>query len=328
MAWKSERKETTEHGDAMQEFADKIVEQLELGVKPWARPWNPDLCAGPRAPRNAVTGHRYSGINVLVPGMYPAAFQTADPRFATYLQAKEHGWQVRKGERSTPVFFYKPIDVEDEKAEDGHRTIPILKTFSVFHVSQMDGVPTFTPPTVEEAPWTRPEAADIILKNSGAKITVGGDRAFYSPTLDFISLPPDNAFRGPPEFAAIALHELGHWTGHATRLNRDEGMKSKYGSAAYAMEELRAELSSAFIAGELGIPADIPRHASYIQSWLKPLKDSKHEIFRTAADAQKIVNLVLSFHPDFAAKQQAEGQPERPALTGSPLEETAPASTL
>jgi len=129
---------------------------------------------------------------------------------------------------------------------------------------------------VEEAPWTRPEAADTILKNSGAVIRTGGDRAFYSPTTDHIQLPPENAFRGPPEFAATALHELAHWTGHPSRLNRD--LKPKFGSAGYAMEELRAELSSAFMAGELGIPADIPNHASYIKNWLKPLKEDKREI--------------------------------------------------
>jgi antirestriction protein ArdC len=106
-----------------------------------------------------------------------------------------------------------------------------------------------------------------------------------------------------------------YWTGHASRLNREAGMSSKYGSSAYAMEELRAELASAFIAGELGIPADIPQHASCIQSWLKPLRDSKHEIFRAAADAQKIVDMVLTFHPDFAASDPAEHQPNRPPDT-------------
>jgi len=120
---------------------------------------------------------------------------------------------------------------------------------------------------------TRPEAADTILKNSGAVVRTGGDRAFYSPSTDHIQLPPDHAFRGPPEFAATALHELAHWTGHPSRLDRDSGMQARYGSAAYAMEELRAELASAFVAAELGIPTDIPQHASYIASWIKPLKE-------------------------------------------------------
>jgi len=101
-----------------------------------------------------------------------------------------------------------------------------------------------------------------------------------------------------------ALHELAHWTGHPTRLNRD--MQHRYGSAAYAMEELRAELASAFVAYELGIPTDIPQHASYIADWINPLKGDKREIFRAAADAQKIASMELSFHPDYAAQMETE----------------------
>jgi antirestriction protein ArdC len=234
------------------------------------------------------------------------AFETGDPRWATYHQAQEAGWQVKKGAKSVPVFFYKPLEVEDEKAKDGTRVIPIMRTFHVFHSTDIDGIPPHKVPDIQEAPWTRPDAADLILKNSGAIIRIGGDRAFYSPATDHIGLPPENAFRGPPEWAATALHELGHWTGHKSRLDRDDGMKARYGSAAYAMEELRAELSSAFIAAELGIPSEIDGHASYISNWLGPLKKDKREIFRCAADAQKIVDMVLGFHPDFAIRPQEQ----------------------
>jgi antirestriction protein ArdC len=295
--------------DSMQEFADRIIAELANGVKPWVRPWDPDKAGGPQGPFNPVTGKRYHGINVLILGMDMRAFQSGDPRWMTYQQAQEKKWQVRKGEKSTVIFFSKPYEVADEEIEDGKKTIRILKHYYVFHASQIDGVPAYKPPGVEEAPWTRPEAADIMLKNSGAVIRIGGDRAFYSSETDHIQLPPENAFRGPPEFAATALHELGHWTGHPSRLNRD--MKSRYGSAAYAMEELRAELASAFVAAELGIPTDIPQHASYIENWLQPLKDDKREIFRAAADAQKIADMVLAFHPEYAAEVQS--QPETPA---------------
>jgi antirestriction protein ArdC len=185
--------------------------------------------------------------------------------------------------------------VKDDDAEDGEKTIRVLKHYSVFHASQIENIPPYQPPTVEECPWTCPEAASIIMHNSGAVIHTGGDKAFYSPSTDHIQLPPESAFRGPPEFVATALHELSHWTGHRTRLDREEAMKSKYGSTAYAMEELRAELASAFIAGELGIPADIPHNASYIQSSLRPLKQDKKAIFAAAADAQRIVDMVMGF---------------------------------
>jgi antirestriction protein ArdC len=155
-------------------------------------------------------------------------------------------------------------------------------------------------PGVEDATWTRSEASDIILKNSGAVIRIGGDRAFYSPSTDHIQLPPEQAFRGPEEFAATSLHELGHWTGHPKRLNRD--LQNRFGSSAYAMEELRAEIASAFVANEIGIPTDIPQHASYIASWIKALKDDKREIFRAAADAQRIASMLLGFHPGYAAE--------------------------
>ena len=195
------------------------------------------------------------------------------------------------------------------ETKDCRKKICILKHYAVFHASQIDGIPDYKAPTVEEAPWTRPEAADIILKNSAAVVRIGGDRAFYSPSTDHIQLPPENAFRGPPEFAATALHELAHWTGHPSRLNRD--LQNRFGSAAYAMEELRAELASAFVAAELGIPTDIPQHASYIASWIKPLKEDKREIFRAAADAQRIADMELGFHPDHAA--QIDTGPTTPA---------------
>jgi len=295
--------------DAMQEFADRIVSELERGVKPWVRPWDAEKTGEPQAPFNPVTGKRYHGINVLILGMDIRAFQSGDPRWMTYQQAHERDWQVRKGEKSTTIFFTKPYEVNDEDAEDGRKMVRVLKHYAVFHTSQIEGVHAYKPPGIDEAPWACPSGAEIILRNSGAIIRTGGDRAFYSSVTDHIQLPPEAAFRGPPEFAGTALHELGHWTGHPSRLNRD--MKSRFGSAAYAMEELRAELASAFIAAELGIPTDIPQHASYIADWIKPLKDDKREIFRAAADAQKIADMLLSFHPDYAARIQAA--PEAPA---------------
>jgi len=183
-----------------------------------------------------------------------------------------------------------------------------MKHYAVFHASQIEAIPAYVAPGFEEAPWTRPEAADIILQNSGVRLRIGGDRAFYSPSTDHIQLPPERAFRGPTEYFTTALHELAHSTGHKSRLNRD--LTARFGSAAYAMEELRAEIASAYIASELGLPPDIPQHASYIASWIKPLKDDKREIFRAAADAQRIADMVLGFHPDYF--EEAEPELDRP----------------
>jgi len=299
----------SQHRDPMQEFADRIVSELEKGVKPWVRPWDPDKAGGPQAPFNPVTGKHYHGINVLILGMDLRAFESGDPRWMTYQQAQEKNWQVRKGERSTTIFFAKPLEIDDDEQEDGKKTIKMLKHYPVFHASQIDGIPPYKVPSIEEAPWTRPEAADIIMKNSGAVIRIGGDRAFYSPSTDHIQLPPESAFRGPAEYATTGLHELGHWTGHPSRLNRP--LQNRFGSAAYAMEELRAEMASAFVTSIIGIPTDIPQHASYLSSWIKALKDDKREIFRAAADAQRIADMELGFHPDYAAEIQPE--PTAPA---------------
>ena len=161
--------------DPMQEFANRIVAELENGVKPWVRPWDPERAGGPQAPFNPVTGKRYHGINVPILGMDMRAFQSGDPRWMTYQQAQEKNWQVRKAERSTTIFFTKPYEVQDDEAEDGTKTIRVLKHYAVFHASQIEGVPAYKAPAIDEAPWTRPEASEIILRNSGAVVRIGGD---------------------------------------------------------------------------------------------------------------------------------------------------------
>ena len=290
--------------DHYQEITNKIIEALESGVKPWARGWDETKAAGPMAPMNPTTGKLYRGINTVILGMDPRPFESADPRWCSFNQAKDRGWNVRKGEKSTTIFFFKPIKVEDETAKDGERTIPLLKAYPDFHASQFDGMPERTAPTVTDSPWLKPEAAEIILTNSRAMIRTGGDRAFYSPATDHIQLPPHNAFKDAGAWAATALHELGHWTGAPSRLNRD--LSGRFGSGAYAQEELRAELGSVFIGSTIGIPTDIPNHASYMASWIKALRNDKREVFRAAADAQKIADHCLAFHPDFAVKMKAD----------------------
>ncbi len=236
------------------------------------------------------------------------AFQAGDPRWMTYQQAHEKKWQVRKGEKSTTIFFSKPYEIEDEEADDGKKTIRALKHYAVFDASQIDGIPVYKAPSVEEArgPVSRPPTSSCATAGLSSAPAATG---LSIPLQPNIQLPPEHAFRGPPEFAATALHELARWTGHSSRLNRD--MRQCFGSAAYAMEELRAELASAFVAAELGIPTDIPQHASYIANWIKPLKEDKREIFRAAADAQRIADLQLGFHPACAAQIDDPATPPR-----------------
>src|ERR1700685_741312 len=131
------------HTNPMQDLADRIVAELEKGVKPWVRPWDPAKAGGPQAPFNPTTAKRYHGVNVLILGMDLRAFQSGDPRWMTYQQAHEKGWQVRKNEKATTIFFTKPYEIEDAQSEDGKKSIRVLRHYSVFHASQIDGIPTY-----------------------------------------------------------------------------------------------------------------------------------------------------------------------------------------
>ena len=304
--------------DHYQEVTDRIIAALEAGTPPWRRPWDPDKAGGPAMPRNAATGHRYRGINVLTLGMSPLAFASGDPRWATYKQAEDRGWQVRKGSQGTTGYFFKRLELRDDTKpdddEDTVRRIPLLRAFTLFHASQIDGVPAYIPPTIEEAPWRAPEAAEIILANSGAVVRYGGDRAFYSPSTDHIQMPPHAAFATSEGFCSTLVHELGHWSGAETRLNRD--LRNHFGSHDYAREELRAEIGKVMTCTELGIAvsdSDFCNNAAYIASWLKRLRSDRKEIFRAAADAQRIADYLLAFHPDYANSQA--GPPDKTPLT-------------
>ena len=288
--------------DHYQELTDKIIIALEAGTAPWRRPWDKAVAGGAIASVNAATGHRYRGVNLFVLGMSPLAFASNDPRWCSYRQAAARGWQVRKGEKATPVYFFKPIEIEDKTGEGERETrrIPMLRTFSVFHASQIDGIPELAPAVATKTVPERIEDVEIIVRTSGVPVRIGGDRAFHNPTFDFIQLPTDEAFHSPELRAATLFHELAHASGHASRLNRD--LSGGFGSSSYAKEELRAELASYAISSMIGLPCDVPNHASYIQSWIGVLKQDRREIFHAAAEAQRIADYILAFHPDYAEK--------------------------
>jgi len=308
---------TNARRDHYQEVTDRIIAALEAGTPPWRRPWDPDKAGGPAMPCNATTGQRYRGINVLTLGMSALAFSSGDPRWATYKQAAEQGWQVRRGEHGTTGYFFKRLEVRDDSRgdddEDAVRRIPLLRAFTLFHASQIDGIPPFAPPTLAEAPWRAPEASETILANSGAVLRFGGERAFYSPTTDHIQMPPKAAFATAQGYCSTLIHEMGHWTGAPARLNRD--LRNRFGSHDYAREELRAEIGHVMVCGELGIvDCDFSNNAAYIAHWLETLRSDRKEIFRAAADAQRIADFLLAFHPDYARRHH--GPPDRTTSTG------------
>ena len=303
------RKDDTTPRDHYAEVTNQVIAALEAGTPPWRRPWDADKAAGSTIPRNATTGARYRGINTLVLGMSPLAFASADPRWATYKQAAERGWQVRRGERGTTAYFYKPVEVRDDRADPGSdetvRQIPLLRAFTLFHVSQIDDVPEFVPPTLAEAPWRAPEATETIVMSSRAVVRIGGERAFYSPATDHIQMPPRDAFHSASAWSSVIIHELAHWSGGPSRLNRD--LRNSFGSQDRAREELRAEIAMCLVSAELYLPdCDFGNSVAYIASWLDRLRSDRKEIFRAAADAQRIADYLLAFHPDWAGREKRE----------------------
>ncbi|WP_129791752.1 ArdC family protein [Sphingosinicella sp. CPCC 101087] len=275
----------------------RIIAELEAGGVPWVQPWDSVRC-GCSMPRNAVTGRGYSGINVLI--LWAAGIEGgySSHRWLTYRQAQTAGGSVRKGEKGTSVCYadrFTPKD-EEERAnseEREARQIAFLKRFTVFNVDQCEGLPEKL--TKVPAPRGEREAipdADALIAATGADLRIGGDSAFYARLGDFIQVPPPEAYFEPINWYRTALHELGHWTGHPSRLARD--MSGSFGTSPYAREELVAELACAFVCASLSIHPTV-RHTDYIGAWLKVLKEDERAIFRAASLASKAADYLLGF---------------------------------
>lgn len=305
-----------------EEVAAKIIEQLEQGTAPWQKPWKPGELS---LPYNAATGKEYRGIN----SMWLAMQGHGDPRWMTYNQAGEAGAQVRKGAKGTKIVYWKTHDEEKAKDEGGKPIIgddgkpkmirvalerPRAFHAVVFNAEQIDGLPPLEPKIIAPEP-ERHARAEVILANSGANIQhVAGNRAFYRPSTDSITLPERGQFESADGYYATALHELGHWTGHPSRLDRD--LAHPFGSEGYAREELRAEISSLMVGERLELGHDPGQHAAYVGSWVKSLKEDPREIFRAAADAEKIAAYVMAFEQEQVREQTQEqdaGHPVMPA---------------
>lgn len=303
-----------------QRVAQQLIVQLEAGTAPWQRPWDPDAITFGR-PMNPVSGKPYHGINAV----YLMAQGHDDPRWCTYKQAAAEGWQIRRGEKGTTVEYWQ-WEKEEKQADGSKRNVkmerPKVFWATVFHASQIDGIPPYVVP---ERTWDPQERAEALLQASGAWIDHrAGNEAFYSPASDRIILPLKEQFAAGDRYYATALHELGHWTGHPARLSRDL-LNGTFASPEYALEELRAEISSLMVGTELGVGHDPGQHAAYVKSWVKALKDDPREIFRAAADAEKIFNFVLAFDRQHVLDKGKQQEQQRPTVK-APEEQHAPAS--
>jgi antirestriction protein ArdC len=316
-----------EKRDFRKEVTDSIIRMLEEGVAPWQKPWE---STGMRTPFNPKSGKPYRGgnaLHLLAVGMKNGY---SDPRWMTYKQAAENGWQVRKGEKGTQIEFWDfsranahgaTHDSADKNpAGKSDATRPLHRVYTVFNAQQIDGIPEYKPKT--RTPFEIAEAGERILRNSGAAIYHDqADRAFYNRATDTIHLPRKDAFQHAAGYYGTALHELAHWTGHPTRLNRSTLAESyQFGDLNYAKEELRAEIASMFLAAERGIPYDPSSHAAYVGSWIKALRDDKHEIFRAAQDASRAADFVLKLERDQSLAEAVEvAAPERIELDDATL---------
>jgi antirestriction protein ArdC len=252
-------------------------------------------------PKNAATQRRYSGVNVLI--LWGAVIERgfSGQSWLTFRQALGLGANIRKGEHGTTVVYadrFTP-DEERRRAErdgDEPNAIPFLKRFTVFNTDQCENLPE----ALIAAPVSVPEGlilphAEVLIAASGADFRVGGDRAFYSPNHDFIQVPRPEAYFEPINWHRTAVHELGHWSGHPSRLGRD--LSGGFGSALYAKEELIAEITSAFVCASLDIVPTV-RHADYVGSWVEVLREDDRAVVRAASAASKAADYLLAFRQD------------------------------
>lgn len=262
-----------------QDVTNSIIEQLEKGAIPWVKPWKADSSAD----KNLVSQKPYQGINRLILGLSGMVNGYGVPVWASYKQWESIGGQVRKGEKGTRIVFFSKVDKENKQTGD-KESYSVLKAYWVFNASQIDGIEIVPAETVAK-PFTPIEYAEERIIKTGAALSHGGDAAFYAPSVDRIQLPNKGTFNSEANYYATAFHELVHWTGAKHRLDRNLE-KGRFGNPAYAFEELVAEMGAAFLCQDYGIQGEL-RHAGYIQSWLKALRDDSKAVFKAAALAQK-----------------------------------------
>lgn len=272
----------------------EIISRLEAGTKPWVQPWRGSPVSRPLR----ACGTPYRGMNVFWLWMVADMCGYASPFWMTYAQAKTLGGQVRKGAKSTIAIFYKSYSKEvhaPDSGETSEEARRVMRAYAVFNADQVDGLPErFHPAAPLELvePEGRRAELDRFFGSVPAQLRHHGSEAYYEPGLDRVTMPQPALFSGFDHYYATLCHEFSHWTGHASRLARD--LKNRFGSAAYAAEELVAEMSSAMLGAELGLPvAHLDSHASYIEHWLKLLREDDRAILTAAARAEEASSLLL-----------------------------------
>lgn len=284
-----------------QMIADKFVEALNAGTIPWRKPWARTGRKEYTGQHNLATGRPYSGVNPMLLGLTAMVNGYTSSGWATFNQIKKAGGSVRKGEKAATVVFWKFLDVEEENPMTGareKRKVPMLKSFNVFNRDQCDGLPEKVEPQADEAAEFEPvEIAEAIVAGMPKAPRIahdGGDRAFYAPHFDRVSMPCREQFVGPAEYYSTLFHELAHSTGHKSRLNRSTLSKiAEFADESYAREELVAEITAGFLCAECGISEEvIDNQQAYVQNWAKRIKADPDMVLWAAGQASKAADYI------------------------------------
>jgi antirestriction protein ArdC len=300
-----------------EQIANKLIAELKAGTSPFQKPWNDSDAPAFTIPVNPTTGKNYRGMNSLWLSMQGHT----DPRWMTLKQADFAGYKVEKGAKATLINFVKTTNIEAIRDVDGNKIKDetgktqsrvteldkaIITKAWVFNAEQIEGMPPLSEYLKQnqgEQKWSPVERAENLIADSGAIINHGGNEAYYNKTKDQIQLPLKEQFDNETKYYAVALHEIGHWTGHQSRLDRP--MEGRFGSEAYAREELRAEIASLMLGSEMKIGHNFGQHAAYVGNWIKILKDEPFELFRASADAQRIFDFMMNIEQKRDIKQEA-----------------------
>lgn len=287
----------------------KIISDLERGVRPWQKPWQDRASRSPVLRPNRHNGEPYNGVNILL--LWDAAMERGyqNPTWMTYKQAEDYGAHVRRGEKASWIVYANKVtrtEVNEATGQETEKQIPFMRGYTVFNAEQIEGLPEkfFLSPAAPDG--GRLEKVDRFIKNTGAVIRTGGDRAYYSEINDYIQMPFSDQFRDSVSYYATLAHESCHWTKHESRLNREFG-RMFWGDEGYAKEELVAEMGAAFLCADLGITLETREdHAAYMETWLQALKNEKKLIFSAAAHATRAVHYLKSLQPEITLTTQAD----------------------
>lgn len=279
-----------------------IVDSLSKGEIPWVKPW---VSRGLNTPVNITTGKNYRGVNTMLLWVSQAKGNFPVSRWLTFKQARAAGGCVRKGEKGTTVIFWKFLDKEDKTSGEKSK-IPLFRSYTVFNVSQCDGLPEKFAAVEALPPITgENEEVEAFIHSTGANISHQGDQAGYSPIFDKIVMPEPGQFVDMGSYYATVLHELIHWTGNSSRCKRHLG--ERFGTESYAAEELVAEIGSAFLCAEFGIQGKL-QHDAYVQNWIKVLNNDKQAVFAASRMAQEAVDYLMRNMPKATAESPEENQ--------------------